>query len=1776
MQPAAVLSAIVRVQGIKPANVALGGLQTNLVKTDRAATATSASAAKAGRILKGGLAVGAVAAAYGLMKGVKAGATFEKQMDSLMSVSKANRREMKLLEKQALEFGETTVFSANDAAKAQTELAKGGLTVEQIYKGGLSSALHLAAAGEMELADAAIITANAMKLFKLRGKDAEEVADMMAIAANKTTAEVYDFGMALKQGGGVARLVGYDLNKTMTILEALAEAGVKNSDAGTSMKAAMIQLVTPSKKQKELTKELGIEWFNAHGSMKDAAGISSELQRATEGMTKAERGNVLATLAGTDGIRTLNALYEAGPDALRKLSKANEENGYAAQVTAEKTDNLAGDWERLVNMAEVVGIKIEQFLNPILRKTIQFLTDLVKSPSQLKVLIKPAVVVATYIVAKKIIKLWRWLAAMQISSTAQIAEGNSAIVLSNEGVAASYLAAAAAAETSAAAQVAASATAAKASGWNPGAVGPGQGAAKQAAATATSRALLEQHYGGYSASSMQMGKKATDISKLAYGNSQFGAKGVDLSSAFYADSKRMDKVFTSVKGKVGSFYKGVGGIAKTGAMNLSSAMAGFLPGALAAVGVGNILTSAIEGDDKGAMFKAGGAAAGAIAGGMAFGLPGALAGAGIGSILGGIVGNMFGAGDVMHPLQEKLKEQSKSAAEAWRNQREALGGLRTAEENSAKAKGRNKEATQRVTTANRHLNNVIEKYGPVSRQAHRAELALAKARRENTAAANGERKAERLSENQQKLLLLRSREVVAHEKQRVPTIQQTIKQLTVRSNHDKNNIGVLTRLVNAENKLAQSQGRIKQAIGDVAAIAPKQANALRRMDSIQAQFGTNLRGLSQIYKSHKQIATQGMMQVGNAWMDYKGTMHTASGSAKLDILSFTNATTTGLATTRQDLYKFAGELGIKNVKFGAKGGEGKKQKKQKGGMVVPGAGTGDKVPMTAWVEPGEVVHVLNMKAAGDRDKLGQLEAANNAVPRHGSPKFQLGGTMVDPRGPGTGVVNKAIAGVVGDWSSKYDAAINYGYDPGGGHISPGHNVTGTATDTGPAAGWGSGPTNLFETGLRAIQGKVDQILYGSHGIGEAYPNHGWGNHAHIEWGMHPEIQGILGSLLKKMEFTGPPGMLQDVGQGILDSAVAMANQKMKALGATGGGADTGGYKMSGTMSTGEIESLWKSVNPKMGDAHLMAAIAMAESSGIVNNVGNDPGGTEGLGLWQITTGFNDALISKLGGKQAMFNPAKNALAAASILREQGLDAWVVYNTGAYSQFMQEGGLLGGDHMGMLKAGGTGKGDNAKKAQGKSKDKEKAKSPFKKPLQAVAGPHFKKGKAQVRKLNRKLEGMGFDPDSPIIKNLARLSTDVEKYDEYASNASALTVTEQNEQTGEEEIFPGVFKGGTEVGWLNNKLGSLMSLRKQLIDGHGTVDTKVDKTTKLIHEAKKRLNKVRKMIAKGEDRKREIEQKIKDLEKSRDDKVKQIEREKKELEQKLDKAQSAKTPNKAYINQLRDEIQSKTFAINHEGESARDAIKVQNEAQQKLKVKQAGRRRVEDALSNTLIPTLETKRADLLQTGVDLYSSGGSVGALSYMGLQTVQGQGGSLGEVPNPPEIGTLGGEVFSTQNRLRELNAEKKKVPVKDSAQEETEKLIKELKLAEEMEWKKRFIASQYQSEVIKNFPTTPEISKIPGYVLGGITSPAWVGERGKELLFPPVGSRVVSHREAVQASGDHQGGGPLVIESLVINEAEGTAVARVEGKTTEAEIKHVTRKQSRGAMSPTPGGTTK
>lgn len=321
---------------------------------------------------------------------VLASARFDKSMSAVKAVSGATAAEMDKLRQAALDAGQATVFSASEAADAEAELARAGVKTADILSGALTGSLDLAAAGQLDLADAATISAQAMNVFGLKGRDVSHIADVLAAGANKSAADVKQLGDALRQGGLVADQTGLSLEETVGALSAFADRALIGSDAGTSLKTMLQRLTPQSDEAKDAMDELGIKAFDASGNFVGLAEFAGNLRESMKNLTPEARASAQAVIFGSDAVRGANVLYDLGEKGVRDYTNAVNDQGAASRMAATQLDNLAGDYEQLSGSIETTFIKSGSGANGLLREMTQAATATVNVIGDL-----PAPILAT-------------------------------------------------------------------------------------------------------------------------------------------------------------------------------------------------------------------------------------------------------------------------------------------------------------------------------------------------------------------------------------------------------------------------------------------------------------------------------------------------------------------------------------------------------------------------------------------------------------------------------------------------------------------------------------------------------------------------------------------------------------------------------------------------------------------------------------------------------------------------------------------------------------------------------------------------------------------------------------------------------------------------------------------------------------------------------------------------------------------------------------------------------------------------------------------------------------------------------------------------------------------------------------------------------------------------------------------------------------------------------------------------------------------------------------
>jgi len=269
------------------------------------------------------------------------------------------------------------------------ELAKAGVGVDDILNGAADAAVNLAAAGGIDLPEAAEIAANALGQFNLQAKDLAHVVDLIAGAANASAISVSDFNLSMKQAGAVANLVGVNFDDMATAIALMGRNGIKGSDAGTSLKTMLLNLQPATAKQAAEFQRLGIItkdgsniFFDARGNLKSLADISEILQDKTKSMTAAQRSATLEILFGSDAIRAAAILTKNGAEGFDQMAAAMGKVK-AADVAKARLDNVAGSIEQLKGSVETAAITIGSVLLPTIRKITDFVTKLVNGFNKL-------------------------------------------------------------------------------------------------------------------------------------------------------------------------------------------------------------------------------------------------------------------------------------------------------------------------------------------------------------------------------------------------------------------------------------------------------------------------------------------------------------------------------------------------------------------------------------------------------------------------------------------------------------------------------------------------------------------------------------------------------------------------------------------------------------------------------------------------------------------------------------------------------------------------------------------------------------------------------------------------------------------------------------------------------------------------------------------------------------------------------------------------------------------------------------------------------------------------------------------------------------------------------------------------------------------------------------------------------------------------------------------------------------------------------------------------
>ena len=287
--------------------------------------------------------------------------------DAMSTVNGESVNTMDTLSALAKKMGSETAFSASECAEALNYLALAGYDTQQMCD-TLPTVLNLAAAGGIDLAAASDMVTDAMSALGMGVDEAGTMVDQMAKTASTTNTSVAQLGEGILTIGATAKTVKGGTAELNTALGILANNGIKGAEGGTHLRNVILSLQNPTDKAAACMEQLGLDVYDSEGNMRSLNDILGDLNTSMDGMTAAEKSNIIGQIFNKTDLSSVNALLANTGSTWDDLQQSIIDSGGAAQQMADtQLDNLQGQITILKSALEGLAISFGELLLPAIK-----------------------------------------------------------------------------------------------------------------------------------------------------------------------------------------------------------------------------------------------------------------------------------------------------------------------------------------------------------------------------------------------------------------------------------------------------------------------------------------------------------------------------------------------------------------------------------------------------------------------------------------------------------------------------------------------------------------------------------------------------------------------------------------------------------------------------------------------------------------------------------------------------------------------------------------------------------------------------------------------------------------------------------------------------------------------------------------------------------------------------------------------------------------------------------------------------------------------------------------------------------------------------------------------------------------------------------------------------------------------------------------------------------------------------------------------------------------
>lgn len=269
--------------------------------------------------------------------------------------------------------GIETKFTAPQVADASKFLAMAGFNLEDINN-SIRPISDIALVGDTDLGETADVVTNIMTSYGINTKNISRVADIMTMTFTKSNTTLMELAEAYKYAGSILHAADIPFEEATAAFGILGDAGVKSSQAGTTMRTIAANIINPTKKQAATWQAIGVDRKDSTGNLKSLPKIFQELKEKDLG---AEAYYQLFHKTAVQGAVALAANVDKWNEIIYDNFLSE---GLAHKLADEKKNTVQGLWAQLTSAFTEDGLQAFEGLQNSIKNFLKDTIDYLKTP----------------------------------------------------------------------------------------------------------------------------------------------------------------------------------------------------------------------------------------------------------------------------------------------------------------------------------------------------------------------------------------------------------------------------------------------------------------------------------------------------------------------------------------------------------------------------------------------------------------------------------------------------------------------------------------------------------------------------------------------------------------------------------------------------------------------------------------------------------------------------------------------------------------------------------------------------------------------------------------------------------------------------------------------------------------------------------------------------------------------------------------------------------------------------------------------------------------------------------------------------------------------------------------------------------------------------------------------------------------------------------------------------------------------------------------------------